>query len=486
MSTTRDIKLNCFIFKEISIFLIYKNSFESILELSLLSKLAFKIFQNQIISNELNQYNFFLTFKQLKDYIDKGRNDIDEHVNYKYKLIQYKHIEFIRFPFLYDKPFQQMGTFKSNPWSGISGEYINEQNKETKKYLNKYCPSLKYVKVGEMVQTFLFDLFSCDDFFKIKRLNLLWTLKNPPLSHLKNLDDEEKLIKEKSLKDDLEFLSNHNYSFNFLKSINPIKIYLNNSYGDFHIHNFNNLLNCKSIKTIKFWNAFVPMNFIENVINNNFNSNIKSFQISFPYVSSNICRSQPVSPLDANHFPKEFIQVLSKKCENKNFNLKRLIIGKKNQFQFELYNNDNDNDNDLLDINDFNLLINLLNIKLPNLSTLGLEFFFISSFDLLSPLDEIKNLNTLACNIKSLHSITQYCIKNKNIKKVILPLNGDYVHRKQQFEIFEWLLSVSEQTELKVIKIILPILFSSEASRLRDSFQLNNKNSNLKLDLCVV
>ncbi|KAN0055471.1 hypothetical protein ACTA71_008583 [Dictyostelium dimigraforme] len=484
MSTTRDIKLNCFILKEISIFLIYKNTFQSILELSLLSKLTFKIFQNLIISKELNQYNFFLRLKQLKIYIDKSINEKGEDINYQYKLIQYKHFESIRFPFLYDYPFEHMGRFESKPWSALSGEYKNDQNKETKRYLNKFCPSLRYVEVEETIKLYLFNLFSCSGFFKIIRLNINWTLEHPPLSYLKDLDqeeekeeEEEKLIGEKSLKEDYQFFSNYNYSFNFLNKINPIKIYLNSVLGDLHIFNLNNILNCKTIKTIKFEDLFVPMDFIDNIINNKLNSNIKSFQISFHSGSSNMHRGEPPSPFNTKDFLNQFIEILRKNINIKNYHLKRLSVGKNLDFHYHVLSNSK---NDSSISNHFYILLDLLKNKFPNLSTLGLQFFTISNSVFLSPLDGIK-LDTLICNIESLKSITQYCIKNKNIKKLNMILNLEV--DKIQLETFEWFLSVSEQTQLTVFKIKFPTSLVSCVLKLRNTFRLNNKNLNLDLNL---
>ncbi|KAM9963959.1 hypothetical protein ACTFIW_005600 [Dictyostelium discoideum] len=516
--------LNGLIFKEIAIYLAHNGDFKSLIEYSLLSKASFKRFQNILSSHYLNRYNFKLTLNQFLEYINNNNNnEEEEESSYKYKLIQYKEIERIKVLKLKEKEDEDCNNEISiTTTTNTNTNTITIDNKikfnkltnqEIKDILLKYCKQLKKVTILESVEqvsNINYD-YSCNGFFKVKRLRMFWGHRNPY-----SIDED--------------YYENE-YSFNYLTMYKPRKVYIgDNIHFSNYLGKLNKILNCKSIKSIKFQKYYItPWDLIEKSIrfnnlksltirldifdddddnnnNNNQNQNpliINNIENKFNNNNNNNYRSNSNSSgncngdgdggasssrdcgggindsihCTANINNKTICQLITnslyKGSIQTNTTIKRLIIRGFEDFILK---------QDRYDKNDLSSLIQVIGLN-KSLNTLGLDLFEIinnsnnnnnnnndndnnnnnnnNNNNILSSLLDIPNINSLYFTISSLECFLCHCIENSNIKKLYITFSfindcDDDISQKRYLNIFNTFLtnyhgSGSSSCSLKLI-----------------------------------
>ncbi|EGC36689.1 hypothetical protein DICPUDRAFT_150798 [Dictyostelium purpureum] len=365
MNINNNIKLNLFIFREVAGFLAYKKNFKELLELGLLSRSCFKIFQN--IISQSNFYNIVLEFHNFKNYILKSNNEI----HYKEKLIQYKDIESLCLDL------------------GISCDYDEKKFSfvELQKFLLNNCPSLKHVEKNDVILAKYFqmngghDLYdrTMNGFYNFKRLIVNWENFLVPASNQRELEDTAISVYSSR---------NYEFSFEFLKYYMPKKVYIStNPNKRVCLEKINHILDCQSIESIHFFYQDTPKKFIKSALEL---SRIRSLTILYDLEND-----------------QDFLNTF-KELSNSNTTLKKLRFKMGDDKYYE---------NGFSFGSDTHKLFKLLKSN-QSITSLGFEYYNISSSSHLEPLKQFSNIQSLYCNEKSLISFLIHIKTNPNIKKL--------------------------------------------------------------------
>ncbi|EAL69589.1 hypothetical protein DDB_G0275677 [Dictyostelium discoideum AX4] len=387
--------LSNLILKNIFLYLLNKNKFKQVLEYSLISKACFSIIQN-LLTFDNDCIMVKMTFNSIKSYIENSKLSINRPTQIlnqlmKRKLLQFKEIE--QLVIFYDNNNNKNNNNENNDSNNDKELKRSEYNylinnfKNLKRIYSEsskfaYFPSYQYYN----------DLVDYNKICKIyiKKLYINWFYFGPISS-----SQEHQLYSNSPYEESIYF----KFSFEFLSHYNPKKLIIStpNHQIQNNFYNLDNILNCKSIKSIYFKNIETPNSLIKKVFSE---TNIKSFKI---ILDNNNNNQNNDNDNDNNGF-------ILNRIENNNFKLKKLVI--KN---FNFYNNNNSKKEEG-DINEQNKFLNEICLKNYNLKYIGLEFFVIKESNQLNQLFNLKFLNTISCSNDSFIAVIQHCNENKNIK----------------------------------------------------------------------
>ncbi|KAM9963669.1 hypothetical protein ACTFIW_006907 [Dictyostelium discoideum] len=495
-----NIKLNELIFNEIEPLLIYKCSFQRILELSLLSKSIFKKIQYQITNQqkeikfkpEINEFlNYIYNFK--KNDINKFNsynkpiinnelistilnNNNNNNNNYKFKLIQFKEIE-------------NLNCINNN------GSYQAKQNNENiKTNLKRICKNLKTVYYSNYFPIDTLDEDpTIDNFFNFEKVELYWDCdESPPESFIDECDNQ----------DDYQ---SFNYSFEFLKrykSIKKISIRTVDNESNLHLKNLNNIFkhinNINQLNKIQFNYQNTSYNFLINEKLNNI-KNLNSFSIRLGNFGLNIINEENEEN-EENEDLEILNEIINNNCENtsklieiifknikllKNNKLRKLIINKCHSDDNEFNSPNSNNPSEFL-----KLLLND-NYSIENLRILGLAVYDLTNdddFKLLSELiNKNNNINQLITNIQSFEQFLKHCNENKNIEilKISLDKYSDNLELLNNINWENILNLINNNKSLKSIYLYNNDQFNENLQLLNNlnSLKNNNKNNNLSIKI---
>ncbi|EAL62231.1 hypothetical protein DDB_G0290431 [Dictyostelium discoideum AX4] len=395
------ITLNHFIFKDLSLFLANKSTFNEILEYALLSKKSFEIFRN-ILSYNGNICSIVFPFSSLKDYAFNNFYDLRKNnpSTYKFKLIQNKETQYLSL-------------------SITNKQQQKKQMNKIKSYLKLVFPNLKKVNIANKVKThFHLNKFDNDDddddvvgggalyqenefeffddtyngFFSYERVSIDWDIYRLPYSNNNEI---------KEAVSDLRGNMFYPFSFQGVEKLRPRKVYLS-SYPKhcIHLYNVDSILNYSTIRSIKFQNTPSTPSFIKKALSL---PNVKSLSLKLMSQDGN----------DLQEIDGDFVyNVFKDAALDENSTLRRLLF--KSIYQSSEKGNHND-----LEINKRNLMLFFTLLKSNcTLDTLGLEFFNIKYCKQLDPLLEIPNITTLYIHPNNIIPTLVHCLDNQNIQQL--------------------------------------------------------------------
>ncbi|KAM9966558.1 hypothetical protein ACTFIR_006778 [Dictyostelium discoideum] len=388
--------LSNLILKNIFLYLLNKNKFKQVLEYSLISKACFSIIQN-LLTFDNDCIMVKMTFDSIKSYIENSKLQLSNNkftpILMKRKLLQFKEIE--QLVIFYDdnnnnKNNENNENNENNNNKGLKRSEYNYLINNFKNLKRIYSESSKFAYFPSY--QYYNDLVDYNKVCKIyiKKLYINWFYFGPISS-----SREHQLYSNSPHEESIYF----KFSFEFLSHYNPKKLIIStpNHQIQNNFYNLNNILNCKSIKSIYFKNIQTPNSLIKKVFSE---TNIKSFKIILDNNNNNNDND------NENENDNGFIL---NRIENNNFKLKKLVIKK-----FDFFNNNSKKEEG--ELNEQNKFLNEICLKNYNLKYIGLEFFVIKESNQLNQLFNLKFLNTISCSNDSFIAVIQHCNENKNIK----------------------------------------------------------------------